>query len=58
MHTKIAYTMKEATAATGISRTTLYALIKVGEFCPVKIGTRTLLCHADLQALVDRKRTA
>lgn len=58
MNAKITYTMKEATAATGISRTTLYALIKAGELSPVKIGTRTLLRHADLEALVDRKRAA
>ena len=58
MNAKITYTMKQATAATGISRTTLYALIKAGELSPVKIGTRTLLRHADLEALVDRKRAA
>ena len=58
MHAKIAYTMKQATAATGISRTTLYALIKAGELSPVKIGTRTLLRHADLEALIDSKRAS
>ena len=58
MHPKIAYTMKEAVAATGISRTMLYALIKAGELSPVKIGTRTLLRHIDLEALVNRKRAA
>lgn len=58
MHPKIAYTMKEATAATGISRTTLYALIKAGELSPVKMGSRTLLRHADLEALIERKVAA
>ncbi len=58
MHAKIAYTMKEATAATGISRTTLYALMKAGELIPVKIGVRTLIRHADLEALIERKLAA
>lgn len=58
MNAKITYTMKEATAATGISRTTLYALIKAGDLRPVKIGSRTLLRHADLEALIDRRQAA
>lgn len=58
MHPKITYTMKEAVASTGISRTTLYALIKAGELSPVKIGSRTLLRHADLEALIERKVAA
>lgn len=54
MNTKIAYTIKEAVVATGISRTTLYLLIKVGELTPVKIGARTLIRRADLEALIER----
>lgn len=58
MNTKIAYTMKEATAASGISRTTMYGLIKAGELIPVKIGARTLIRRADLEALIERKLAA
>ena len=58
MHPKIAFTMKEAVAATGISRTMLYALIKAGELAPVKMGTRTLIRHNDLEALIERKVAA
>lgn len=55
---KIAYTMKEAVAASGIGRTTLYGLIKAGELTPVKIGVRTLICHDDLEALIERNLAA
>lgn len=55
---KIAYTIKEAVAATGISRTTLYGLIKAGELTPVKIGARTLIRHTDLDALIESKLAA
>jgi len=58
MTVKIALTIKEAAAACGISRTTLYGLIKAGELIPVKIGVRTLIPHADLEALIERKRAA
>lgn len=58
MNTKIAYTMKEATAASGISRTTMYGLIKAGELIPVKIGARTLIRRADLEALIESKLAA
>ncbi|WP_165938477.1 AlpA family transcriptional regulator [Parafrankia sp. BMG5.11] len=50
--------MKEATAATGISRTMLYALIKAGELTPIKMGSRTLIRHDDLEALIERKAAA
>lgn len=58
MSTQIAYTIKQAAAACGISRTTLYVLIKAGELTPVKIGTRTLIRHNDLEALIERKIAA
>jgi excisionase family DNA binding protein len=58
MTTKISYNIKEATAACGISRTTIYGLIKAGELTPVKIGARTLIRHADLEALIARKLAA
>lgn len=58
MTTPIAYTVKQAAAACGISRTTLYSLIKAGELTPIKIGVRTLIRHADLEALINRKAAA
>jgi excisionase family DNA binding protein len=58
MTDKIAHTINEASAACGISRTTIYGLIKAGELTPVKIGARTLIAHADLEALIERKRVA
>lgn len=58
MTTKIAYTIKEAAAACGIGRTTLYGLMKAGELTPVKIGVRTLIRHSDLEALIDRNLAA
>ena len=58
MNNPIAYTIKQACAASGISRTTLYSLIKAGELTPVKIGVRTLIRHADLEALIERKLAA
>ena len=56
--TKIALTIDEAVAMSGISRTTLYALIKTGELTRVKIGARTLIRHRDLEALIERKLAA
>jgi excisionase family DNA binding protein len=58
MTTKIAYSINEASAACGISRTTIYGLIKAKELTAVKIGVRTLIAHADLEALIERKRAA
>lgn len=58
MTTKIAYTMKETVAVSGISRTTLYGLMKAGELTPVKIGVRTLIRHKDLEELLQRKLAA
>lgn len=55
MNTKIAYTIKEASTACGLGRTTIYGLIKAGELSPVKIGVRTLIRRADLEALIERK---
>jgi excisionase family DNA binding protein len=52
----LAYTVKQAAAALGIGRTTLYTLIQAGELTPVKIRQRTLLRHDDLVALLDRTR--
>jgi excisionase family DNA binding protein len=54
MTEKISYTLKEAAAASGLGRTTLYELINRGELRLVKIGTRTLIRRLDLVAMLDR----
>lgn len=48
---KIAYTPKEACAATGLGMTTLYKLMKEGQIRKVKIGSRTLIPRSSLEAL-------
>lgn len=55
---QLAYTVKQAAAALGVGRTTLYALIQTGKLTPVKIRQRTLLRHDELAALIDRIRAA
>ncbi|HEY9579679.1 MAG TPA: helix-turn-helix domain-containing protein [Rhizorhapis sp.] len=51
---KLSYTVNEAAAAAGISRTKLYELINTGELPLVKIGRRSLIRRADLEALLAR----
>jgi len=46
---KLAFTMKEASAALGIGRTTLYAAIADGRLAAVKLGNRTLIPADALQ---------
>jgi excisionase family DNA binding protein len=52
---KLAYTIAEAVAASGLGRTTIYELIKRGELPRVKVGNRTLVRCRDLEAMLDRK---
>lgn len=49
---KLAYTINEAVAASGLGRTTL---IKRGELPRLKVGARTLIRHQDLAAMLERK---
>jgi excisionase family DNA binding protein len=50
---KIAYTMKEAVAATGLGRTTLYLAIRRGELRVVKKGARTIILDRDLRRWLE-----
>jgi excisionase family DNA binding protein len=50
---KLAYSVPEAVAVSGIGRSILYELIKAGKLAIVKIGSRTLIRHGDLAALLD-----
>jgi predicted DNA-binding transcriptional regulator AlpA len=49
---KIAVTLREATALSGIGRSSLYKLFKTGELTPRKAGKRTLLIVAELESYV------
>jgi len=45
---KLAYTIHEAVAATGIGRSTLYFHLKTGSLRPTKIGRRTVILADEL----------
>ena len=47
----LAYTLNDATAACGLSRSTLYRHAKAGRLRLVKVGGRTLVDAASLRAL-------
>jgi excisionase family DNA binding protein len=49
---KIAYTIKETTAAIGLSRSTIYKLIASGELQTIRIGKRRLIRAEALNRLV------
>ncbi|EYR84232.1 AlpA family transcriptional regulator [Shinella sp. DD12] len=48
--TKIAVTLPEAVALSGIGRTKLYQLFKDGTLKPRKVGSRTLVIVEELEA--------
>jgi excisionase family DNA binding protein len=50
---KIAFTIEQAVASSGIGRTQIYALIKEGRLEARKLGSRTLIPAPSLRALVD-----
>ena len=56
--TKLAYSILEVCRMTGISRTSLYAAIKVGKLRARKYGARTLICAQDLQEFLNSLPTA
>jgi excisionase family DNA binding protein len=49
---KLAYSVDEAGEMIGISRRKLYELLLSGQLASVKIGSRRLVRHADLEAFV------
>jgi excisionase family DNA binding protein len=49
---KLALRVNEAAAVSGLSRSTLYELLKAGKLRAVKIGGRRLILREDLQALL------
>ena len=56
--TKLAYTIPEAVATSGNSRSSLYTFIKGKELPVVKIGQRTLIRHVDLSEFLDQRLVA
>ncbi len=48
----LAYRIPAATKASGIPRSSLYALIKSGDLKVIKVGNRTLIARAELERLV------
>lgn len=52
----ITLTISGAVAATGLSRSTLYGLLKTGELPAIKLAGRTLIERAALVAWIDRAK--
>ena len=52
-HTKLSYTISEAVATTGISRSSLYELINNGDLKSIKVAGRRLIRAEDLQAMLE-----
>lgn len=55
---QLSYTVNQAAAQLGIGRTSIYALIKIGELSPIKLLQRTLIVHDDLFALIAKRIAA
>ena len=53
--TKLAYTIPEAVAASGISRSFLYKFIQNRELPVVKVGSRTLVRTEDLSRFLEER---
>jgi excisionase family DNA binding protein len=58
MSDKLSYGIKEAAAALGLSRATLYRLIGRGDLPTFKIGTRTLILRRTLEAFLELRMAA
>lgn len=50
--------INEAAKTLGIGRTLLYRLINSGELEMVRLGNRSLITRASIEALIERKRSA
>lgn len=51
-NTPLALSIKDACAASGLSRTTIYQAIKAGDLKPRKCGNRTLILREDLSSFL------
>lgn len=54
----LSYGIREACAATGLGRSTLYRLIDEGQIKTFKIGARTLILYRVLQDFLERRAAA
>lgn len=50
---KLAVTIYEAGALTGLSRSTIYKLFNEGKLTPRKAGKRTLILVTELEAFIE-----
>lgn len=57
-HERLAVSVNTACDLLGISRTTLYQLVKGGDLSIKKIGRRSVLLTADLSAFVEQLSTS
>ena len=55
--TRIAMTVREAIAASGIGKTTIYGLMRDGDLPRVKVGQRTLIRRDDLNRVLQSEST-
>lgn len=53
IETRIALTISDAVAYSGIGRSSLYKLFSEGKIVPRKVGKRTLILKAELDAFVN-----
>lgn len=53
MQQKLAFTIEQATEASGVGRTALFAAVRTGRLRARKLGRRTLILSADLQSFLD-----
>jgi excisionase family DNA binding protein len=49
---RLALRIKDAVLVSGLSRSTLYKLLKAGSLSAIKVGGRRLILREDLQALL------
>ena len=52
---RVAFTVSEAAAALGISRPTMYKIIRREDFPAFRVGTRTLIPRAGLERWVEQQ---
>lgn len=51
---RVAYSVTEFCASTGVGKTRFYAEVAAGRIRPVKCGSRTLIPASELQAWLER----
>ena len=50
---RIALRLNDAAAISGLSKSTLYSLIRAGKLNDCRVGSRRLILRADLEALIQ-----